>query len=768
MDMGKSFGLNHLIPLAIIVVGAVFHSCKDDVFDPEKVKQTYQDKFPVKDIDPNMDWKMTTPVAINVSVIEDAGVDYTVRIYDKNPLTDQSDANLLAEGIANNTTPFTTIMDCPSILTEVFVCRIDNHNRSVMKYVSIENNQVNAAFGTPRPSTRASWTQDGGIEIETYTPEKSEKEIKSLLSDATEITNGTDYLNGEVYKISKGKTFEGRITKGGLGDSNPAIIIIEGKWEPRSSVEVQRGFQFYVLDEGEIKIPDNQTLTIVEGTNFIIYEGGTLKGNNLTLTNASNSRYNYNAGTIDINKFHVSTGGTFYSCGNVKVKNMDFDSGCRFVNQGKAHIGSMHSNLIIENGCYLKADCLVCTLYMGNNSGATIEDFGDASNNDKTHVYMGNNALLTITDDAQLWQAKFTGPSNQYALVKINEIENIADFKSEGNIYYEVKEIDEKITNDIWWHNKFLDAIKNSQGTISKWGESPIVIPPGDCTSDGNTPIDQGSGTPANPLKYTYVFEDNFPLVGDYDFNDIVLDVAISYIRKDDNYNANNKIKKMQIDVTLAATGAGKVLGAGLRLVGISRNIIDEIETGGADDRYEKTLEDKNSLFKNIHDHMEEGDKDVVIPLFGNAHKVFDNVTEGMMVNTDPAGLVRKTTTYEIIIEFKDDYRTANPQITKDNLDFFICYKYKNMDKRMEVHLYEFWDYGATAAGTVQKTNLDLAGNNTWAICVPDFRYPKELINISNQKDDSDCAYPLFLNWARDRNQSPDWYEHPNENNVYR
>lgn len=767
MDMGKSFGLNHLIPLAIIVVGAVFHSCKDDVFDPEKVKQTYQDKFPVKDIDPNMDWKMTTPVAINVSVIEDAGVDYTVRIYDKNPLTDQSDANLLAEGIANNTTPFTTIMDCPSILTEVFVCRIDNHNRSVMKYVSIENNQVNAAFGTPRPSTRASWTQDGGIEIETYTPEKSEKEIKSLLSDATEITNGTDYLNGEVYKISKGKTFEGSITKGGLGDSNPAIIIIEGKWEPRSSVEVQRGFQFYVLDGGEIKIPDYQTLSIVEGTNFIIYEGGTLKGNNLTLTNASNSRYNYNAGTIDINKFHASMGGTFYNCGKVDVKIMEFTSGCRFVNQGKAHIGSTDSNLTIENGCYLKADCLVCTLYMGNNSGATIEDFGNASNNYNTHVYMGNNAILTITDDAQLDQAQFTGPSSQYALVKIDEIESIASFQSKGNIYYEIKEISSKVTNDSW-HKNFLDAIKNSQGTISKWGESPIVIPPGDCTSDGNTPIDQGSGTPANPLKYTYVFEDNFPLVGDYDFNDIVLDVAISYIRKDDNYNANNKIKKMQIDVTLAATGAGKVLGAGLRLVGISRNIIDEIETGGADDRYEKTLEDKNSLFKNIHDHMEEGDKDVVIPLFGNAHKVFDNVTEGMMVNTDPAGLVRKTTTYEIIIEFKDDYRTANPQITKDNLDFFICYKYKNMDKRMEVHLYEFWDYGATAAGTVQQTNLDLAGNNTWAICVPDFRYPKELINISNQKDDSDCAYPLFLNWARDRNQSPDWYEHPNENNVYR
>lgn len=38
----------------------------------------------------------------------------------------------------------------------------------------------------------------------------------------------------------------------------------------------------------------------------------------------------------------------------------------------------------------------------------------------------------------------------------------------------------------------------------------------------------------------------------------------------------------------------------------------------------------------------------------------------------------------------------------------------------MEVHLYEFWGYGATAAGVaIQQENLDLAGNNTWAICVP-------------------------------------------------
>lgn len=65
------------------------------------------------------------------------------------------------------------------------------------------------------------------------------------------------------------------------------------------------------------------------------------------------------------------------------------------------------------------------------------------------------------------------------------------------------------------------------------------------------------------------------------------------------------------------------------------------------------------------------------------------------------------------------------------------------MEQRMEVHLYEFWGYGATAAGTIQQENLDLAGNNTWAICVPyGFRYPKETINVSRTDIPEASAYP--------------------------
>lgn len=751
--MGRSLHISRILLSAVMAVNAVFYSCKDDVFNAEKVKATYQEKFPVKDIDPQMDWKLTKQVTINISVYEDVGVDYAIRIYDQNPLIENSSASLLAEGTANTTTTFTTIMDCPNIQTEVFVCRIDQHNRSVVKYVSIENNQINAIFGTPPADTRASAKSDSKGGIATSSPRKSEEEIRTLATGAQEINTGTIFQNGHVYKVSAPQTYTHSFSLNGLSADNPAIIIIEGTWQPNMYAEIPQGVELYVQNGGKVQIYN--TLTFVQNGNFTVYPGGSITGQNLTVTNSSQGKLYYNAGLMEIGLFTMEGGaGVYYNCGTMHVKNMNFTSGSRFINWGKAYIESSASNLIIENGCNLEVKCLTCnSLTMGDNSSANIVEIGENYNK---RISMGKNSIMTISGKAKLTGNQFSGPAKEHALVKINRIENISNFSSNGNIYYEVKE-----TKDFSeWESGFLKAIKNSEGTLSKWGEAPIVIPAGDCTGEGNTP-GEGTGTKKEPMRYTYVFEDNYPLVGDYDFNDAVLDVSYFYKRDD------NKIEKMQINVTLAAVGAVKTLGAGLRIVNVPKSAIDEIKTDGDKKRFQKTLEHNTFFNYNDDTHMENGDKDIVIPLFGNAHQVFEKTESDKMLNTDPTVPQKEAYTYEIIIEFEDDDQTV-PIITKDNLDFFICYQYQTMKKRMEVHLYEFWKYGATAAGTVQQANLDLAGNNTWAICVPQFRYPKEYINISNQEDEKDCAYPEFLNWARNRSTSQDWYLHPIEKNVYR
>ncbi|AVM52039.1 LruC domain-containing protein [Bacteroides zoogleoformans] len=771
-------------PLLIlfITVGLLFQGCKEDVFNPEKVKATYQDRFPVKDIDPEMDWKTTRAVQVDVAVNLDADTDYSIRIYDDNPLTENSAAHLLSEGTANNKMAFLSTMDCPIDVTDVYVCLTDASNRSVVKLCSIEDGNLQTLFGLS-PSTRAA-TRAGNNGITIYTPDRTEAEIKVLAATAKELNEKVVIKKGDVYKISKGTTYQGKITNHGINNGT-ATIIVEGTWEPKGNMsKINTGIDLIVAGDGKIILPkdgnrnNEKALYLVGSSRFIVFQGGSIVGETtgtgcIYLSNASGGRFNYNAGTIQVHTLEMSVAnGTFYNSGKIDANELIINNnGSKLINQGEANLVTVpHSNCLIENGCRLTvSQDFYGSLVLGDNCSATIGNYAPNGNWGGKYITMGSNSMLTINGTAKLAGIKVTGPQNGNALIKIGTLTDLNGFKHEnGHIYYEVQT--DQIT-DVWMRKTFLHYLLNTNGTLSKWGEAPIHIPAGDCTGKGNIPASgTGTSTTDEAITYTYAFEDNFPMVGDYDFNDIVLDVKTSYKRE----KQSNAIKYIQLDVTLVAAGAGHTLGAGLRIVNIPKSAIRSIRTGGDDRRFQETLTSPRTgkLFfaYNPSTHMENGDNDIVIPLFNDEHQVF-GVEQGTHVNTaSTAGLHadgKKAYTYEIIIELADQTKQS-PLFSKDNLDFFICYQYQQMPKRVEVHLYEFWKNKTTAGGMAMDTNLDLAGNNTWAICVPNFRYPKELVNISISSNPSAGAYPLFLNWAKNRNANTDWYLSPNENKVYR
>lgn len=775
MNMENRSHVKQIMPAIFIIITTFMGSCEKNVFNPEKVKATYEDKFPVKDVDPLMDWKMTNPIAVQVAVYEDEGINYTIRIYDNNPLTNNSSAKLLAEGIATSSQPFITVMDCPIATTEVYICRIDPKSRNVVKLVSITNDNLNATFGIP-PSPASIQGRSRAItrsgNVTPQSPDRSESEIETLAQTARELTTATTLFAGDIYKISQGNTFHGNITTWGIYGT-PATVIIEGTWTPPGNENINTGVDIIVMKTGSIVLPDNSTLSLIGNTRFISFAGGNIEGQNaaIRLTNASGQRTNYNGGNLNLKEFQINGTGILYNSsttcqiGYLNITNV----GGRLINMGHAIIASTNNNSKIENGCLLEVtDRLKGDLTMGDNCNAIVNNYGEGGNSNK-NIIMGNNSMLFIQNEAYFsYGTSFTGPTANHALVKINKVTGMNGFRyNGGNIYYEVKEVE---IDNSWEKDTFLKYLENSDGVLAKWGESPILIPAGDCTGDGNTPNDEGSDTPTSPMPYTYVFEDNFPLVGDYDFNDIVLDVSTIYHRNE----TTNAIESIELDVTLAASGASKTLGAGLRIVGIRSNEIKDITTDGDYARFQETLtnpRNRATLFKyNSNSYMENGDNDIIIPLFNNAHQVF-GVKDGSHVNTQSSSSTgidgQEAYTYKLILTLSDQSQTE-PLFSKDNLDFFICYRYKTMKKRMEVHLYEFWNYGATAAGTVQQENLDLAGNNTWAVCVPNFRYPKENVNISNSSIPEEGAYPYFLNWARNRTANQDWYLYPNEDKVCR
>lgn len=767
---------NHPFPRVFILFLLVTLSgCMQDLFNEELVQKLYEDAFPVKDIDPNLDWKMTRVVTAAIKVYDNNGSEYDLLFYDTNPLEENSSACLLAKSEPTTNNEFTTRFDCPTYLNELFVCKRDTAGRVVAHIVSIRNNSISATFGETA-STRTFTTRAAGSLIQPYTPPKSESEILSMAKNAKEIKSNSTVKAGEVWKISQGSIFRNDLDVSSSA-SNPATIIIQGTWRPGGNISaIKTGANIVVTSTGRIELPngraDNKSLNLSGNSTLTVYPGGYIGGKNnqkkgyIIMPTGSDGRVNYNAGTIKVNTIDMRGGNCqFYNCGDLDIDQLLIDSpGGKLTNMGQATIGTTTTDSTIENGCFLRVTNNLCgNLLMDNSCAAVLASYGkaDQSNSDKT-IRLGHQSMITIEGNAWLaYGTKVQGPDRGEALFRINNLVSINGFSHQsGCVYYEVNKVS---VNSEWEKESFMHYLLNSQGALARWGESPIPIEPGQCTGEGNKPTEEGKPTPEDPLSYTYVFEDNYPMVGDYDFNDVVIDVVPSYQRE----RQTNRIKRIQLDVTLTAAGASKNVGIGLRLVGIQKGQIASVRSGGADSRFQESLKSRYSLFNfNASSLREDSDPSVVIPIAGEVHEVFD-VKYGQLVNTGE-GVTAKPYTYEIIIDFNDQTRTE-PIITKDNLDFFICYQYKSMSKRMEVHLYEFWKYGATAAGTIQKLNLDLAGNNTWAVCVPyGFRYPKEYINISRTDTPDECAYPEFINWARNREVCQDWYLHPNEGYVMR
>lgn len=824
--MKKSLRFSRHILLAIFVASTFFQSCKDDVFNAEKVKATYQDKFPVKDIDPNMDWKTTRQVAVDVSVYEDYGTNYAIEIFDHNPFATDTIAHLLAKGIANQDLPFTTTIDCPSIISTLYITRVDPAGRRTMKPVYISNDKLITSFGSKPIITRTTQTVSTRSEVTLQTMKRpyTDREIADMLSKAIEYTGQDMDVNLNQYTLFKiTGLYKGIINHGGTPTSNAGtiklIIAPDAKWEITSPQTINQGLEIIVASKGKIELkPGNQwnpslkftntSSLVVLGTAYQEDEEDEAEDTRGKISGSgwiefSNGGTNYNAGEIEIEGIN-NNGGIFFNYGEIDAQELiGSSSGSLYVNHGDIETDKIGSDQStgpkLENSCKIEAKTHLTSTGIKMGPAALIKC---------KHLYaygyidLSENSMIKVENNTRFYKCNITGPTadKSYALLKLNSISEASWDGTWGtectagylinNIYCEYK------ANSSEWNfaNSYLNGKAGGSGhkgngnaVLCQKDEAPAYISAGRCTGDGNTPDEEGEEVPIPPITYTYVFEDNFPMVGDYDFNDVVLDVQLFYDREGgDDSNVNNKIKKIKVYVTLAAVGAGKELGAGLRIIGLHETDIKELKCkGNADKQYYSTL--SGSFFMNGYSNISDGHRytdsseGIVIPLFGDAHKAIlgqSTLEARPFVNTNPSNetTVTNLKTYEIEIELNKDKQTSSPIVTIDHLDFFIGYRYKQMSQRMEVHLYEFWQptatgtpkYGPTPGGTIQTLNLDLAGNNTWAICVPEFHYPKEFINICNEKDETDSAYPEFLKWARNRNEGKEWYLNFNEENVYR
>lgn len=757
-----------------------FTSCVDNektLFDADQLRQTYEETFPVKNIDPNGDWTMSHKVTAHVSVNGDLGTDYKIQIFDADPLSSESTAKILAEGTANQSTTLNVVMDCATALNKVFVARIDNHGHYMVQPVAIENGEVTAQLGHEKDvPTRSMSRTVPKTGIPAMGAPYTADDISSKKAIATDVQAGWDLGAGSGwfeyaklpvfkekerwFKIQSGTFNKGFTTTGTSGGAQAVKVIVPqgSTWIIESSYQFSDITEIVVENGGKVEIAKNASLVLTNKSYLTVMPGGSIIGEGtIQITNGSSGLRNYNAGTINCSVLDFNGGvGVFYNYGLLQLERYEASTnGMELVNHGTMEAESINgnNNTNIKNGCYLKTGKFQFgTLVMGNTSEAICEELG--YNGNDNDIVMEAQSMLTCTGKASLYRT-VTGPTVGTALLRINEIANLSGLaqsnsKVTNNIICEITDQTYKGEAHYDWSPFAWLVNKGLQqgATYCNPGKADFILPAdGECIKEGYNSDENPDDVEIRNAVYSYAFEDNYPQAGDYDFNDIVLNVNLPA--------AGNDVKELKYIVDLRAVGAVKQLGAGLRIREFDKSNVEEVSFGAGATQRTNSL--NSGIFENAS--YETNGNELVIPLFGDAHYVYGYTgSQRPMLNTGNAS-TPLTNIYTLEVNIKLKNAISIPSVT-DGLDFFIAYQ-GGAQKRTEIHLNQF--NSPTVNGQLaDKEVLDVikAVNNTWALCVPEkFAYPTETTVITD-------AYAKFADWAHDQATNTDWYNTVSSNKV--
>ena len=616
--MNKKYLMKGMAALALL---AGFSSCVKDVDgsssginEEQKAKENaeLQLGFMIPD---GQTWDMASQVNADISVNLGLDQEYTVGIYDKNPLHDSSAKFFVMETVKEGEA-LSTSFSLPTSLDQVYVATYDSKNRSVVNTVDVENGQIVANIGGSGVAAKNRAVEDASVYPDYV------KTLDNYLNPASVVVNGNNFTVANISlkgmasytaltdAIITGDTSQGNHTlsdknsnptehfpgkgdgkhyrvaadteitevfniNGTYGVINDAVIYIEGTVHLNGNT--LNGPTLVVASGGKI-ILDGKT-DMSNAGRIVVMKGGSLvtpEGKSADLF-VNNGAACYNAGTINIKGELNVNGSDFYNRGMVTVDVLNNQSGGKITNFGKVlaknNSGSANAhNCTIINGCYMHftEDAGIGTLTLLDNSRLDVDGIAYIPGG----VYSGQGAVLydkseINTGSLYLNGSKFTGPTGTgtYAIVKTEKmsVNQGGDLDAAGNVYF-----DFDIMNGLYdheWKRSYNATVDNGYTPLSiiknkasiHWtseNSSTLIIPKGDCTGMGYNPGGGGGKIYGDPAVYTYAFEDQ-TLNTDYDMNDVVL--KVSYVVKEEGTGENaGKViyDKKQLKVQLVAAGA--------------------------------------------------------------------------------------------------------------------------------------------------------------------------------------------------------------------
>ena len=494
---------------------------------------------------------------------------------------------------------------------------------------------------------------------------------------------------------------------------------------------------------------DLKTKNMKLNTNDILYNGH--KTDITNSLDASQGGNIHNFGKLDVeNTIKLNTPSIVYNAPECKIEAKTYEAaGSTNVNFGEMEFdtydsggagGSLYNNcmLFVEHmkagGIVYLDHGVIAEEKEDDEENELFEEADDIEFYDNAKVTLANGSMIKAKNIIAKSGLSVNGEGNETSLLKATEKVQIQnwDVRFNGRLC---------ITGKISCSNPDM----YQAGSEVTFSESPDVIITG---CNGKAEVPDPAPEPSDPVfpiivddnhNYTYLFEDQWPLYGDYDMNDIVLEVKKRKISID----KHNKVTEFDLSVELRAVGAQKTIAAAIMFDEIPASAVTQAVTYA--DNYQPVsfeLTDKN---------IEKGQEYAVVPLFDNAHALMERPT-GSFVNTISGSdnNQKNTQTIHFTLRFDSSVAPSSDALNINNLNIFIITD--SLSKRKEIHVAgyrptllantELFGGNNDASSLNGKKYYISKDNLAWGIMVPtQFKWPLEYTQIQK-------AYSQFAGWV--------------------
>ena len=720
-------------------------------------------------------WKTTRDVNVSVSapVVEGTTPSYAViRIYSSPILSEE---NLVARGVAKSAAPFRSAFTLPAGTENLYVQTTLPDGTKSVKMAGVHGTvavtgaapKIRLAANTRVESSMPAYPTMDAPDVASFDP-------KAVI---TAIESGKNYQLGASwafyaapeYLIPAGAEVAGEIDlNGGFSPYQTPVLYVAGKLT-LSSLNIGRA-KLAVLPGGEVKIGtmNIQPSAADEAAVYVFSDGklsvekpnvsgkcivnngvltvdGKLDMNNgliiyntatavLTVTDemkVSNSARIYNDGAVTVDDLKINSDGEFHNCENALLvvnDECEFERNTTIYQRGRASIEEMTARGTIWVNCHTSVNELEAQGAEFNFSANAGLDAGRVEFNN-TNVSMASGAIFTmeeynIDEKGGKNNFTFTGDADPRAVVLISE----KAYTRKGHETYFSGAIEVVYDND---RDEDYTIRKNYllDGAVMSASQTTVITENG--CNGGKDPVnpdpepepDEYENVPGR--TYTYCFEDNWPYLGDYDMNDVVIVSRIDRMTSKDG----SKVSALTINWELCAAGTTYDIAGAVQMDKVQTSDVANVESshkGFGSGMFASQGLDADSPY-------------AVIPFFNKTEELLSasNTWKG-----HPAAATRKHIT---TVTFSQPVDIAS--VLDSEMNFFITPKQRTSEIHMPGYAdpYKFF----VTEGDQLKNNYMM-----WALVIPgEFRYPAETNDIRG-------VYEYFMTWASSNGaEHTEWYQ---------